>query len=707
MRARKASPTPGEVRLSIAWTTPVECAYEIRIAKAKDREAAEPGRSKELSWFTIDEERRRQVELPIANRQWPMLRHGDFGFRRSLGLRASALGIRLPRGERNRLFPLLALLCVFCTAALGQWTNQTITLRPGWNAVFLEVQPAPADCDTLFASIPVESVWAWNRRFSSVQYIQDPNTLVPGQPNWLCYVPPSSTNHTVNNLYVLQGDRAYLIKLASNATPVAWTVRGRASVRGIDWLSDSLNLVGFHISSNSPPTFQSFFAASPAHVGQAINRLNAAGAWVRVINPSTDRLNSGEAYWVQCLAQSSYAGPISISFEQGRGVDYARILTEQTLTIKNNTSGARTVIIAQLLSGAPPSSSYPALAGEVPLSYWRTVFPTNFGFIPLPARLTNTISAGGQWAIRLAVRRPDMKPFTLPPGYTDARYQSLLEVTDTGGSRWVVPVTAEGLQSYNQASLRLRSNAYANGVSPTPNPRAGLWVGSAVVNQVNQPANLTNGVALFPTATEFQLRLLLHVDDGGQVRMLRKVLQMWKDGTYQTNNNGILEVDQPGRYVLVTDDNLIPSFSGSALRDGQRVARRFSTTAFSFPTPLTLAGTGDFGASNGVFSCTDTIDYDSPLNPFKHQYHPDHDNLDERFAEKLPEGVESFSIARQIQFQFTATDPDGLTLAGWGDNQVGGIYRETIRGLHNSALYVQGTFRLRQTSRVGVLNDGL
>jgi hypothetical protein len=218
---------------------------------------------------------------------------------------------------------------------------------------------------------------------------------------------------------------------------------------------------------------------------------------------------------------------------------------------------------------------------------------------------------------------------------------------------------------------------------------------------------LTNAIVPFPTATEFQLRLLLHVDNGGQARLLRKVLQMWKDGTYTTNDSGVQVVDQPGRFVLVTDDSLIPNFTGSALRDGQRVARRFSSTTFAFPTPLSLAATGDFGASNSVFSCTNTLDYDDALNPFKHQYHPDHDNLDERFSQKLPEGVESFTVTRAIQLQFTATDPDGLTMAGWGDNQLGGVYQETISGLHNSSLYVRGTFRLQQVSRVGVLNDGL
>src|SRR5262249_15954638 len=161
-------------------------------------------------------------------------------------------------------------------------------------------------------------------------------------------------------------------------------------------------------------------------------------------------------------------------------------------------------------------------------------------------------------------------------------------------------------------------------------------------------------------------------------------------------------VNQPGRYVLVTDDRLIPGFSGAALRDGQRVARRFSSTGFAFRSPLGMSGTGDFGAGGSVFSCTTVLDFDDPLNPFKHPYHPDHDNLDDRYAQKLPEGVESFTVTRQIQLQFTAADPDGLTIAGWGDNQLGGVYRETLTGLHTSALYLQGTFRLQQASRVAV-----
>jgi len=115
--------------------------------------------------------------------------------------------------------------------------------------------------------------------------------------------------------------------------------------------------------------------------------------------------------------------------------------------------------------------------------------------------------------------------------------------------------------------------------------------------------------------------------------------------------------------------------------------------------------TGNFDetlACNGI-----TLDYDDPLNPFKHKYHPDHDNLGYDFTTLLSEGKESYTIVRNIELTFTSDDPEGLALTGWGDNQVGGTYRESIIGIHKQDLRTEGTFRLLQVSRVALLNDGL
>src|ERR1051326_7443679 len=113
----------------------------------------------------------------------------------------------------------------------GQWITQTITLNPGWNAVFLDVQPANPDCDAVFAGVPVESVWAWNRRYSSVQFIQDATRLVPGTPDWLIYLPADNPARATRNLFTVQGAKPYLVKLKTGASSATWTISGQPIVR--------------------------------------------------------------------------------------------------------------------------------------------------------------------------------------------------------------------------------------------------------------------------------------------------------------------------------------------------------------------------------------------------------------------------------------------------------------------------------------------
>ena len=79
-------------------------------------------------------------------------------------------------------FCFLIALVFVASPLLAQWTTQAVTLRPGWNAVFLEVQPEPEDPERLFSGLPIASVWMWNKRFSTVQFIEDLDTLIPPSP---------------------------------------------------------------------------------------------------------------------------------------------------------------------------------------------------------------------------------------------------------------------------------------------------------------------------------------------------------------------------------------------------------------------------------------------------------------------------------------------------------------------------------------------
>jgi len=612
---------------------------------------------------------------------------------------------------KSRFFYFLIFsVIVFTSPAFGQWKTQKVTLQPGWNAVFLEVQPQPDESDAVFEGIPVESVWAWNRRFSSVQFIKDADTLMPEQPEWLHFFPPESKKSFLTNLFIVQGGHSYLIKLGGTES-VSWSVTGKAVASSGDWVADSFNLKGFYVDPTSPPTFKKYFAPSPAHAGQSVYKLSASGQWVKIAALDTEKINKGEAYWVYCKGSSTYPGPISITTDQGGGLDFGRVLTEQTLRIRNETSSSTQITLGRKASESPPDASLPPLAGGVPLSYWdsNVIIHTDnsgkkwveiIGWVELTGTVKFIVQPAGELALRLAVRRPDMASSNDP----GALYQNLLEVTDSKGVRISLPVVARGMKSKSYAMQNPGSSSISKADESSVNPRAGLWVGMATIDKVSYAASDSDKVTPQPTSSEFQIRIIFHVDDSGKVRMLQQVTLVRKEGTMKPDPDDPTKwiVDQPGKLVLLTRDELIPQFSGAAIRDGKLVGRRISSSAFGFFDPVKKM-TGSF---DNVLSGNNTLGYNHPLNPFKHKYHPDHDNLDYDFKDLLPEGKESYTIVRIITLTFTPDDPEGLKLSGWGDTQVGGIYKEDITGLHKEVLHVAGTFRLHHVSRVPVLNDG-
>ena len=237
----------------------------------------------------------------------------------------------------RRLLLGLALLLFLAASASAQWATQTLPLRPGWNSVFLEVHPQPAECDVILAGLPVESVWAWNKRFSAVQFIQDPNTLIPAQPDWLTWIPTNHPMASQINLFILQGGKSYLIKLATNAAPINLVLHGYPNVRKPEWLTDSFNLAGFSLDPASPPTFRTFFSPSSALGNSTVYRLLTSGYWTNI--PNTSLMQSGEGFWIKCNGASDFAGPMNLSLPQRDGLDYGRTLVEQTLTINSHFGG--------------------------------------------------------------------------------------------------------------------------------------------------------------------------------------------------------------------------------------------------------------------------------------------------------------------------------------------------------------------------------
>lgn len=578
-----------------------------------------------------------------------------------------------------------SLVCLLANKARAQWVQQQIVLRPGWNAVFLEIDPTPQDCDALFAGLPIESVWDWNEASDSVQFVQDLNTLVPETPGWLTWFPPNHPLSGQARLFALRDGRPYLIK-NTNSTSVTLSLKGRPSLRRLAWRAGGANLVGFHVATPGP-TLLNLVAGQSGLVGQPIYTLDSGGTWRSVLDVSTTRAKPGEAYWIRCKSPAQAAGTVVVDAGSRQGLTFSPAAAEQSIRIRNASANARNVSVRLLASATPPSGQ-PALAGSVPLEYWRASYATtNFGWEPLSGPLTfNALGVGQEWNIRLGVRRSALAPAA--PGAT---YQSLLEVTDDAGTRWLVPVTAE--QEGNASSGFQAASGPAS-------EHAGLWVGDVVLNAVSQPAHPGNPTLPRPSGGKFSFRLMVHVDAAGSARLLQQVFLVRKPPVMDPDpeNPEMDRVVVPARTVAVSDESMIPGIIGTA----QLIGRRLSSPVFGFRQPVAF-GQGTFNA--GTLQASVTMDYDDPLNPFKHIFHPDHNNLDERFEQTLPEGKEAFTVTRNISLEFTATDPLGLNPPGWGETEVGGIYRETVSGLHRSAIQTSGNFRLVRVLRAPALNQ--
>ena len=156
--------------------------------------------------------------------------------------------------------------------------------------------------------------------------------------------------------------------------------------------------------------------------------------------------------------------------------------------------------------------------------------------------------------------------------------------------------------------------------------------------------------------------------------------------------------------LRLNDDNvgqadLLPSYTAE---DGTRI----TSAAFGFLAPVASTGSFDDGLDFAI-----TIDYDDPLNPFKHKYHPDHDNLDAQFiaidTDAVPPHLwEVYQVRRDIELEFTDLPPlDNLTITetqalatsvGWGSEMWGGYYREVLKGLHKNDISVSGIFMIRK-----------
>ncbi len=564
---------------------------------------------------------------------------------------------------------LWALCLPMMVCAVG--VQQVITLQPGWNAIHVEVQPDAPEIESVFAGIPIRSVWRWAPNDGGAEYIRDPAEGLENIEGWFGWFPQPRPEAFLSNLFMIDANTSYLVRVDGTSTHQI-TLTGQPKFRVPQWQPDAFTLTGLPVASTNPPSFAEFFAQSDAHAGQPIYELASNGQWQLVTSPATAVVDRGRAYWIFTKGNSRYQGPMQVILDQGDSLEYSAALDEIRVVLRNR-SGVNGSFQVERIG-----------AGNMPLRFKNQDPETNeVGWPNLQNVLVLDAPADRDVFLTLAVER---RAFTID------RMEEVLAITDESGQRVLLAVGGNS----TQPGVARREAGKGLGV----NNFAGLWMGEVQIDAVSQAQR--GGTTPTPTGRPFTQRFLIHVNAAGEARLLKDVIQMWEEGTTMPSsiNPEFNEVDQPGHYVLITDKNLIGLYSGAANRDGASVGIRYSTVAYDFATE-TQALTGSFGPG-AELTANIVVSPQLPTNPFLHRYHPDHDNLDNNFTNA---SIEAYQVVRNMRLAFTVEDPRGGDQPSWGDSIVGGVFTESITGLHKNAIFTSGEFRLRRVSAVPALNQ--
>jgi|LakMenEpi03Aug12_release.lakeMendotaPanAssembly.Ray.scaffolds.fasta_scaffold148841_2 hypothetical protein len=560
------------------------------------------------------------------------------------------------------------LLCVWLALAAGfhhanaQWLTQSFDLRAGWNAVFLHVDASHASIGTLLATDPdasIEEVWLWKPDVSTAQFVQSPAQPTTGGSQWLNW---TRVQGGASPLQTLIPNAAYLVRVRSEIANYQWQLKGKPVVPRYQWTTSGLNFFGFPTVPVAPPNFDDFLAQAPSEFQRTAEIYRYPGGDLGPGNPAqvfalrTTTVKRGEAYWIRAgEIYNRYYGPFEVVSAGVGHVNFGDSLSSVGLRLRNPTASSVTVTLRLVASEAPPAGQSNIVAVP-PLLVRGEANTTNltYGYASLPVGSTQswTLAPYGQeGSEREIVLGFDRSVLTGNPGDLLA---GILRFTDSLGQ--------------SQVDI---------GVAGQVGVNTGLWVGGAAITQVgqylksysrdgaNNPITTTNGnyvitgtnTSLGDVPASYPLRLIVHSPAAGSAKLFQRIFYGFNALTNPIVANQEVSLD---RRLLAE-------------------ARRISASHL----PFTEANPGwtfnGLLAQGGALTTSVTNRFNNhESNPFLHTYHPDHDNLDARFRNELPQGSESYTIVRDITLNVTPPRDDFASRTA-ASQTLNGQYAETIR----------------------------
>ena len=372
----------------------------------------------------------------------------------------------------------VALGAICSTGVMGEvLSTQTLSLNPGWNAVYAEVSPT-GTLDSVFESWPTDSVGLYDPSvfLSTAQFAAEGETqgmTAPPFATWKRGYPEASDAKRLPAGTVL-------LYFGTNASRVVTALVGVPAAPRLKWhvsgTNDVYNYVGFSLVqgagvSTAPSDYLDGFGGV-YHSNRTFYRLfgtSKAEAPRMIKVTSSAKVADGDVLIMPSDIVSDWSGVLWVSPRSG--LDYGRDDVKRTLTIRNDGTQPRTVSI-DLVDDA-------ANRQDVTLAYtWLHVRDegaalTNAQWTACTDAhvATKTLAAGETWNLQVGLDRKAMNSH--PAGKT---FGLILRITETEGySKMRVDVPIQGETSGGTASARAWPG--------------GLWVCDVALDKVKGPGD--------------------------------------------------------------------------------------------------------------------------------------------------------------------------------------------------------------------------
>ena len=539
---------------------------------------------------------------------------------------------------------------------------QTVTLKAGWNAVYIEVTPDET-ADEVFAEWPVERVGVYDPAsyLETKQYSGSDNTegtRSSAYKMWRRGVPELSTLGRIiaNQVYICNN---------TNTTPYEVTLYGRPAAPRFTWhpssTNETMNFVGLSAVPGASVTLEGYFSGftgGPA----SFYRFQGFNETIQLAPVSSGAtFADGDVLVATSAKVSDFSGVLNVT--PLSGIDFSTNLNYRTLSIRNDGATNRTVSVKLDSGDIPAGGSLPTPPEQ--LLVRESVGQTN-EWISFPAgnSFVKDLAAGETLTLEIAL---DRTALTTAAG---SYYGGLLKIEDT---------STGDAASHMRVALPIEVTS-DGGVSNTKAWPKGTWLAAGTFDTVTYLKS-TEAVAA-KAGGKMQVRLPLYVEYDGKMKLLQ-------------------------RFIYGVDSNSVTHVYSAAVEEGFPVAignaKRVSSAVLPIDAPTIVSTNGTFGAS-AEFDFT--VGENSKVNPYRHAFHPSHDGLRWDFESATPSGdnfhnyvstvkPEIFSVTNLITFTW-----DASTGSKWTpDENLSGDLTWTLSGVrHEGPITMKGRFTMTRIS---------